>query len=321
MPHAIALIGLGIMGRRMIDRLRAHGGFRIAAMWDPDPASCAAAAAAAPDAEIAPGPEAILARPDIACIYIASPPASHPALCHRAFDAGKAVFCEKPLTADVAAGEALAARVAREGRPAAVNFSFASSAPFQATLAAARGGEIGELRRVDITASFARWPRRWQQAGPWLSGRAEGGFAREVLSHFLFATLRLTGPLAVETARVTYPPDGHSAETALAATLRGNAIAVTIDAAIRGEADDSNHWTVTFTHGALRMRDWYGLERRAADGSWTPALPQSVDTLRAEAGQRQLDQLAALLENRPHSLASFAEALEVQRAIEAILAA
>lgn len=321
MPHAIALIGLGIMGRRMIDRLRAHGGFRIVAMWDPDPASCAAAAAAAPDAEIAAGPAAILARPEIGCVYIASPPASHPALCHRAFDAGKAVFCEKPLTADLAAGAALAARVAQEARLAAVNFSFASSASFQAALAMARGGECGALQRIDITASFARWPRRWQQAGPWLSGRAEGGFAREVLSHFLFATLRLTGPLAVEEARVTYPPDGQSAETALTATLRGNGIAVAIDAAIRGEVDDSNAWIVGFARGALRMRDWYGLERRTADGSWTPALPQSVDTLRAEAGQRQLDQLAAMLEGRPHSLASFAEALEVQRAIEAILAA
>jgi predicted dehydrogenase len=321
MTRGIALIGLGIMGRRMIGRLVQHGGFRIAALWDPSPAACAAAAREAPGAEIASGPAAIAARDDVDCVYIASPPASHPALCHLAFDHGKAVFCEKPLTSDIDAGEELAARVARENRPAAVNFSFASSASFQAVVAAAASGELGAVQRIAITASFAKWPRDWQQAGPWLSERAEGGFAREVLSHFVFATQRLTGPLALRAAHVDYPADGTSAETALTATLHGGGIEVGIDAAIRGDAADTNLWTVSGTRGAIRMRDWYALERRGPDGVWRPAMPDGVEDLRAQAGQRQLDQLAALLGGQPHTLASFAEALGVQRAIEAILAA
>ncbi|MFM8680224.1 MAG: Gfo/Idh/MocA family protein [Alphaproteobacteria bacterium] len=321
MAHGIALIGLGIMGRRMIGRLVQHGGFRIAAMWDPSPEACAAAAREAPGAAIAAGPEAIMARADVGCVYIASPPASHPALCHLAFDAGKAVFCEKPLTHDMAAGEALAARVAREARPAAVNFSFASSASFQAIVDAARSGSLGTLRRIEVSASFARWPRDWQQAGRWLSERIEGGFAREVLSHFVFATQRLTGPLALRDARVSWPADGRSAETALVATLSGNGIEVAVDAAVRGDVSDTNLWTVAGERGAIRMRDWYALERRGADGGWAPAMPGGVEDLRAQAGQRQLDQLAALLEGRPQTLATFDEALAVQRTIEAMLAA
>ncbi|MBM3481255.1 MAG: Gfo/Idh/MocA family oxidoreductase [Alphaproteobacteria bacterium] len=321
MAHGIALIGLGIMGRRMIGRLVQHGGFRIAAMWDPSPEACAAAAREAPGAAIAAGPEAIMARADVGCVYIASPPASHPALCHLAFDAGKAVFCEKPLTHDMAAGEALAARVAREARPAAVNFSFASSASFQAIVDAARAGSLGTLRRIEVSASFARWPRDWQQAGPWLGERIEGGFAREVLSHFVFATQRLAGPLALRDARVSWPADGRSAETALVATLSGGGIEVAIDAAVRGDVSDTNLWTVTGERGAIRMRDWYALERRGADGGWAPAMPGGVEDLRAQAGQRQLDQLAALLEGRPQTLATFDEALAVQRSIEAMLAA
>ncbi|MFZ9415331.1 MAG: Gfo/Idh/MocA family protein, partial [Alphaproteobacteria bacterium] len=226
MAHGIALVGLGIMGRRMIGRLAQHGGFRIAAMWDPSAEACAAAAREAPGAAIAAGPGEIMARADVGCVYIASPPASHPALCHLAFDAGKAVFCEKPLTHDMAAGEALAARVAREARPAAVNFSFASSSSFQAIVDAARSGSLGALRRIEVSASFARWPRDWQQAGRWLSERVEGGFAREVLSHFVFATQRLAGPLALRDARVSWPADGRSAEPALAATLSGAGIEV-----------------------------------------------------------------------------------------------
>ena len=321
MTHGIALVGLGVMGRRMIGRLIQHDGFRITAIWDPSAEACAAAAREAPGAAIVAGPAAIAARTDTGCIYIASPPASHPALCHLAFDAGKAVFCEKPLTHDMAAGEALAARVARERRPAAVNFSFASSSSFQAIEAAARGGELGALRRIEISASFARWPRDWQQAGPWLSERVEGGFAREVLSHFVFATQRLTGPLRLGAARVAYPDDGRSAETALNATLSGGGIEVAIDAAIRGSVSDTNLWTVIGETGAIRMRDWYALERRDATGVWKPAMAGGVEDLRAQAGQRQLDQLAALLEGRAQTLASFSEALDVQRTIEAMLAA
>jgi predicted dehydrogenase len=153
------------------------------------------------------------------------------------------------------------------------------------------------------------------------SERVEGGFAREVLSHFVFATQRLAGPLALRDARVSWPADGRSAETALAATLSGAGIEVAIDAAVRGDVSDTNLWTVTGEGGAIRMRDWYALERRGANGGWVPAMPGGVEDLRAQAGQRQLDQLAALLEGRPQTLATFDEALAVQRTIEAMLAA
>jgi predicted dehydrogenase len=319
MTHGIALVGLGIMGRRMIARLRQHGAFHITAIWDPVSEARAAAAQEAPGAAIAADPAAIAARADTSCVYVASPPASHPELCHRFFDAGKAVFCEKPLTHDIAAGEILAQRVRDEKRAAAVNFSFASSPSFQAVVAAAQSGALGRLQRISISCSFAAWPRAWQPAGRWLSERVEGGFTREVLSHFLFATQRLTGPLTVREARPVYPADGRTAETALAATLEGRGIEVTIDGAVRGSIGDTNEWLVEGDRGAMRMRDWYGLEKRKPDGGWTPALAGSVDELRAQSGLRQLDQLSALLEDRPQSLATFEEALAVQRSVEAML--
>lgn len=320
MTHGIALVGLGIMGRRMIARLNEHRGFRITALWDPAPEALAAAGRDAPGAAIGNDLAAIAARSDTTCVYIASPPASHPALCHRFFDARKAVFCEKPLTHDLAAGEALAARVREQHRPAAVNFSFASSPSFQAVVSAVGSGQLGTLRRIAITCSFARWPRDWQPAGRWLSERIEGGFTREVLSHFIFATQRLTGPLTVERAAPVYPPDGVTAETALTASLAGNGIAVTIDGAVRGTIGDTNEWLVEGDRGAMRMRDWSRLERREPSGTWVPAFAGSLDDLRARAAQSQLDQLAALLDGKPQTLATFEEALAVQRTIEAMLA-
>ena len=44
--YNVAIIGLGIMGRRMLTAMTAHDHFHIGGVWDPDPAQFAAATAA-----------------------------------------------------------------------------------------------------------------------------------------------------------------------------------------------------------------------------------------------------------------------------------
>jgi len=63
------LIGLGIMGQRMAEHMVRHPAFEVVALWDPDPAACAAAAAFAPDAVIAANAQAAIAAGDL--VYLA----------------------------------------------------------------------------------------------------------------------------------------------------------------------------------------------------------------------------------------------------------
>ncbi|PZS30305.1 MAG: hypothetical protein DLM58_13890 [Pseudonocardiales bacterium] len=42
---------------------------------------------------------------------------------------------------------------------------------------------------------FPEWPRAFQADARWLADRAQGGFVREVLSHFIYLTDRLVGPV------------------------------------------------------------------------------------------------------------------------------
>jgi predicted dehydrogenase len=318
MAHRIGIIGLGIMGRRMAERVHQHPDFTLAAIWDPDPAAIAAVRREHPDAATAASADALVRRDDIDCVYIASPPANHAEHAHRAFDAGKAVFCEKPLTVDDAIGAGLAERARRESRLAAVNFSLAASPSLGTILDTAKSSELGAVERVRIECSFAKWPRDWQAAGPWLSQRTQGGFVREVVSHFIFATQRLTGKLAIAAAQIDYPADGVSAERAATATLTGRGINVELDGAVRGSAADHNLWTVAGSKGALRMRDWFALERH--DGTaWAKLDQGQTDGLRQQTPKLQLDQLKAMLEGRPHILPTLDEALAVQRTIEDLL--
>ena len=324
-PLNIGLIGLGVMGQRMLTRLAAHPRLRAHRVWDADPAALARTLAADAALAGADSADALIADPDLHGLYIATPPAAHMALSHAAFDAGLAVLCEKPLTVDFDAADRVIERIAREQHRAAVNFSLASShglATLQSHFGAGSNAPLGPLQSVHIELEFAAWPRPWQaEAGAWLSQRAEGGFAREVLSHFVFVLQRVLGPASVRASAVVYPDDALAAETALDARLQVGPVVVTIqgrvDAAV--EAADRNRMTWTARDGAIELRDWFGLtqQRRGA------AEPTRDDAAASRtAGQNeQLDQWVRMIERQPHRLPDFGEALAVQATIEALLRA
>ena len=219
----IGVIGLGVMGQRMLARLQGHDRLRATRVWDADAQALARTLEAYPHLRAAASAEALIGSPGLHSAYIATPPAAHMALSNLAFDAGLAVFCEKPLTVDFAAAERTLERIAAEDRRAAVNFSLASSpglAALQAAWQERPRGLLGEPQSARIELAFAAWPRPWQAAaGAWLGERAEGGFTREVLSHFLFVLQRVLGPALVLATAPVYPDDGLGAETALVARL------------------------------------------------------------------------------------------------------
>jgi hypothetical protein len=132
----------------------------------------------------------------------------------------------------------------------------------------------------------------------------------------VFTTQRLLGLADVLRSRVERA--AGQAETAIAAEMRAGDVPVTLDGRVGGDADDHNLWTVTCARGALRIRDWHGLEHRDVDG-WRVMEASSIGEMRVVAGRAQLDDLAFLLEGRPHALPSLREGLGVQRTIEALL--
>src|SRR3546814_6592879 len=121
------------------------------------------------------------------CLYFASPPAFHLNYARDAFAQGRSVFCERPLAVDVAEADAFVAEAEKTGARAAVNFPFASMAGVAQLLRWMEDGVTGAVQKIEVEIAFAHWPRPWQMdAVAWLDARAQGGFAREVGSHFLF---------------------------------------------------------------------------------------------------------------------------------------
>lgn len=322
---AIGIIGAGIMGQRFLRGILdgAPDTVRVGGIWDPSEAAMARFAAAFPDVPRLDDAVALIAASD--CVYIASPPASHLGYARAALAAGKTAFSEKPLAVDLANARAF---LAEAGERVAVNFPFASSLAVEQLNTWINAGAIGRPERLRIEVAFATWPRGWQaDAASWLDRPSEGGFTREVVSHFLFLSRRLLGPLADLSAEVAFPEAGHS-ERAIGATLLAGAIPVDLVGHVgRTALDDHNTWTLTGSTGAIRLRDWGIAERRAGDGAdgtaWVADrdhAPVSRDADRMRALKGQLRGVVALARGEPHHLATVAEAFEVQTIVEAILA-
>jgi predicted dehydrogenase len=315
----LGVLGFGIMGERMVRACldQAPVGIEIAAVWDPSSDAIARLKAELPAVPVADNIDAVLAQSD--CIYIASPPDSHLDHARAAFKAGKAVLCEKPLSADIDDSRRFAVEAARQS--AGVNFVFASSPAVAQLRAWIEEGAVGTPEQLDIDVAFASWPRPWQmEAEGWLSKRPMGGFTREVISHFLFLSRRLVGPLALLSHDVTYP-DNESAETALTAKLRAGGVPITLTGGVgTTEKPDHNLWVLRGDQGSIRLRDWSVAERLANDGSWheAPGAMANEDA-RPLVLKGQLEKVIALVAEQPQSLATVEEALEVQEIVETLL--
>ena len=251
---------------------------------------------------------------------IASPPASHLDYLRQCSAAGKAALSEKPLAIDVAAATLAVRDLDTANMRAAVNFPFASSFAVDHIAGWMRDGTVGTPQRLDISTQFASWPRPWQiDAEGWLDARAEGGFVREVVSHFLFLARRQLGPLHLIRSKADYSVDGRS-ERIVEAELTAGGLPVTVRGDVGSTlADDHNTWTLTGSKGRIRLRDWSVAESEI-DGKWqAPSEAKSNEAMRPLVLARQLDKVAAMTHGEPTNLASLDEALDVQIIVEAIL--
>ena len=316
--HRAAVIGLGIMGRRMLANLDRHPKFEIAGLWDPSEASVAKARAEFPSVRLADSPAALIDKDVADFVYIACPPEWHKQYALRAIDAGIAVFTEKPLGVDIAESVDLVERLETSGTANVVNFVQASCEALAVTQAAIDQGALGEIAGVDIVVQYQQWPRAWQVEADWLRLRAAGGYVREVISHFIFVTERLLGPATIEFARPSYPADPALCETHIQARLDCGGVPVSILGTSGGIGPDRQEVTIWGSAASHRISN-FSVLTTTDGGDWTDALPPDPDP-RVTTLQRQLDNVAKWLDGEAHLLPSARDALSVQRVIEGLLA-
>lgn len=313
----MSVIGLGVVGRRMIEQVALHRGWRIASAFDADPAVRAALRQDHPECNVVERAQDAIHQPGVDLVYVAVPPLYHHDWVQQAIAVRRAVLCEKPLGIDVAQSQRLVESMRLSGLPQAVNFVFSSTVAVDRLAQGLQAPDFG-LRAVDIRLHFKAWPRDWQRGAVWLTQSDQGGFVREVLSHFLFLLMRLRGPLALRASNVCSVSEG-AAEFSAQALLESDGVPVSVSGVVGGSGPDLVEARFTGASQAYVLSDWYHLthhDEHAPQGRALHGLPADP---RLATYQRQLDQLLALLQGRPHTLASFDTALAVQVLVESML--
>ena len=319
-PVGLAVIGLGVIGRRMLEQAALSPALRVVGAWDIDAAACQRAQADFPGTVIAADARALIQAAGVDLVYIGTPPAFHRDYCLMAADLGRHVFCEKPLTARLEEARLLVTELNARATPNAVNFVFASAPAADYLAARLADGSLGDIAAIEMRIFFSQWPRAWQASAQWLRLREQGGFVREVLSHFVYLSLRLFGDCRLVGSQVIWPADPALCERAASALLDCAGIPVTLSAASGASGPDEVVYTVRGSRGALRLTNWYEVEE--SDGqAWRPvALPADLSgDPRTAAYQRQLANLVRFARGQPHPLPDAGIALQVQTVIEGIV--
>ena len=206
MTHTVSVIGLGVMGQRMLGSMAANRQFSVLSAWDPDPGARDHTRELYPQISIADSPAHAIETDDTGVVYIACPPVWHKEYAVAAMQTGKAVYCEKPLGVDVAQSRELVEQARDAGVVNIVNFSLASAAAVGEVEKRLAAGALGDCLGIDVRVHFSQWPREWQvDATAWLSYREQGGFTREVLSHWVYLTQRLFGRAQLCHAAARFP--------------------------------------------------------------------------------------------------------------------
>ena len=314
----IGIIGLGSIGLRMSEAFFKHARFDIVSAFDPSAEACARAKASYPDLNFVADASGVHSDPNIDLVYLASPPLTHKEHATQAISNAKAIFCEKPLGVDLASSEALVAQVSSRSAKAAVNLLHAAASNVIALERALATEELGDIQWAELRLQLPQWAVRRYAEAPWLARRAQGGFIREVATHYLFLCQRIMGALELVNSCVCYPDDDdEAAPTFAAAQMRAASVPVSLVGTTSGAGPDLSTMTLWGSNGAFRVRDLYFLDV-LRDDEWQSIVHHEMRP-ELDTYMCQLDELAAMLGGAQHRLPGFAEAYQVQRLIEAIV--
>jgi myo-inositol 2-dehydrogenase/D-chiro-inositol 1-dehydrogenase len=146
----IAIVGAGRIGKIHAGTAAAHPALSVTHVVDPI-ARAAEQLAAAVGARVA-SLDQVLADASIAGVVVASSTDTHLDFSMRAIEAGKAVFCEKPIDLDLARARAAEPVLGAAGARFLLGFNRRFDPHFARLHQALRGAEIGEVETLHIVS-------------------------------------------------------------------------------------------------------------------------------------------------------------------------
>jgi len=154
----LGFVGLGWIGLNRMKCLIKNPDIQAKAIVEPDKKNADRALEAAPSAVRYSSYEALLSDEEIDGIVIATPSALHAEQSIQALNAGKAVFCQKPLGRTAAEVKAVMQASKKNNRLLGVDLSYRFTTAFQAIYKAIQNKEIGKIFSAELLFHNAYGP-------------------------------------------------------------------------------------------------------------------------------------------------------------------
>lgn len=145
MSVGIGLIGAGRIGRKHAETVSRLPLARLVAVADADQAAATAAASHSPGAAVVTEYRRLLEDTAVDAVVIAAPTDLHASLIMAAAQAGKQIFCEKPIALTLAEADEALAAVRQAGVKLQIGFQRRFDPGYERAHAALQTGELGRL--------------------------------------------------------------------------------------------------------------------------------------------------------------------------------
>ena len=158
---ALGFIGVGWIGRNRMEVMLENTNSKAVAIAEPSEENAREAKKSAPAAEIVSIPE-LLEDAQLDGVVIATPSAMHAQQSIQALNAGKAVFCQKPLGRTAEEVRKVVEASKKANKLLGVDLSYRYTKAFEAVYNLVNSGEIGDIYAVDLTFHNAYGPdKKW----------------------------------------------------------------------------------------------------------------------------------------------------------------
>jgi myo-inositol 2-dehydrogenase / D-chiro-inositol 1-dehydrogenase len=270
----IGVIGIGRIGRMHADLLaRRVPGAAVAAVHDVHGDS-ARAVGAALGVPVAASVDEILASPDVDAVAICTSTDTHADLLVEAARAGKAIFCEKPVSLDLETVDRALEVVEEAGVPFQVGFNRRFDPAHASVRAAVADGGVGEPQLVRITSRDPAPP-------PMAYVRTSGGIFLDMTIHDFDMARYVTGSEVVEVyarGAVRVDPafaDENDVDTAMVMLVHESGCMTSIDNSRRAVYGYDQRVEVFGSDGMAASENPLAHTGvvRTADGTREPGLP------------------------------------------------
>lgn len=149
MTLRIAVVGAGYWGPNLVRSFRGSPDWDLVAVCDVDRERAERVIGARSTVEVETSLEALLARPDVDAVAVATPADTHCWMALAALEAGKHVLVEKPLASTRLDAERMVARAEELGLVLMCDHTYCYTPAVQHLRALVQSGELGDILFVD----------------------------------------------------------------------------------------------------------------------------------------------------------------------------